>query len=85
MARKITPTPATNTTNTGASPPFCGLGNTLKKVISAEGASLTKAEGSGKVYVADAAKKVSIIELAGELIVVNGNDILASSQPLTTN
>jgi len=54
-----------------------GIGNALKKAISAEGSSLTKAEGCGKLYLADSGKKVSIIELAGESIFVNGNDILA--------
>jgi uncharacterized protein (AIM24 family) len=38
---------------------------------------LTKAEGRGKVYLADAGKKVTILQLAGESICVNGNDILA--------
>jgi uncharacterized protein (AIM24 family) len=54
-----------------------GLGNLLKKAISGEGSMLTKAEGRGKVYLADAGKKVTILQLAGESICVNGNDILA--------
>ncbi len=54
-----------------------GLSNLLKKAVSGEGARLTKAQGSGKMYLADRGKKISVIELAGEAICVNGNDILA--------
>lgn len=34
-----------------------GLGNLLKKAISGEGSRLMKAEGSGKLYVADEGKR----------------------------
>lgn len=54
-----------------------GLGNLLKKAVSGEGARLTKGEGQGKMYLADRGKKISIIQLNGEAICVNGNDILA--------
>lgn len=54
-----------------------GIGNLLKKAVSGEGARLTKAEGGGKMYLADRGKKISVIQLAGEAISVNGNDILA--------
>jgi uncharacterized protein (AIM24 family) len=54
-----------------------GLGKMLKKAVSGEGAKLTKATGRGKVYLADAGKKISILNLAGESIYVNGNDLLA--------
>jgi uncharacterized protein (AIM24 family) len=54
-----------------------GLGNLLKKAVSGEGARLTKAEGQGKMYLADRGKKISIIRLNGEAICVNGHDILA--------
>jgi uncharacterized protein (AIM24 family) len=54
-----------------------GLGKFLKKAVTGEGAKLTKAEGSGKLYLADTGKKISIINLDGESIVVNGNDLLA--------
>ena len=54
-----------------------GLGNLLKKAVSGEGARLTKAEGQGKVYLADSGKKITILNLAGESIFVNGNDLLA--------
>ena len=58
-----------------------GLGNLLKKAVSGEGTRLTKAEGTGKVYLADSGKKVIIIGLENEAIVVNGNDVLWRSKP----
>ena len=54
-----------------------GVGNLLKKAVSGEGARLTKAEGRGKVYLADSGKKITILELQGESIFVNGSDLLA--------
>ena len=57
-----------------------GVGKLLKRAVSGEGARLTKAEGNGKLYLADTGKKVSIIDLGGETIFVNGNDLLAFQQ-----
>ena len=54
-----------------------GVGKMLKKMVSGEGARLTKAVGRGRVYLADSGKKISIIDLAGEALIVNGNDLLA--------
>ena len=54
-----------------------GLGNLLKKALSGEGMQLMKMEGNGRVYVADAGKKVTLLRLDGEFIYVNGNDVLA--------
>jgi len=54
-----------------------GIGNLLKKAVSGEGTKLTKAEGVGAVYLADAGKKIIILKLDNEAIVVNGNDVLA--------
>lgn len=54
-----------------------GLGNFFKKAISGEGAKLTKATGQGKVYLADAGKKVALLRLNNESLFVNGNDVLA--------
>lgn len=54
-----------------------GVGKFLKKALSGEGARLTKAEGQGKIYLADSGKKVQILSLQGETIFVNGNDLLA--------
>lgn len=60
-----------------------GIGRLLKKMVSGEGARLTKAEGEGKLYVADQGKKISIINLDGESIFVNGNDLLAFEDTIT--
>ena len=54
-----------------------GLGRFLKRAVSGEGTQLTKAEGRGKLYLADEAKKISILKLHNESIFVNGNDVLA--------
>jgi len=54
-----------------------GVRKFLKRMVSGEGARLTKVEGSGKLYLADAGKKVTILHLNGEAIYVNGNDLLA--------
>ena len=54
-----------------------GLGNLLKKTINGEGMQLMKVEGQGRVYLADAGKKITLLRLAGEAIFVNGNDVLA--------
>lgn len=59
-----------------------GMGNFLKKAVSGEGAKLTKAEGRGKLYLADAGKKVTVLHLQNEAIFVNGNDVLAFENSL---
>ncbi|QQL44788.1 AIM24 family protein [Sulfuriroseicoccus oceanibius] len=59
-----------------------GLGNLLKKAVSGEGMSLTYAEGQGQLYLADMGKKISVLNLQNEGLVVNGNDVLAFEQTL---
>ncbi|MEH7381869.1 AIM24 family protein [Bacillus sp. JJ1533] len=54
-----------------------GLGNMFKKALTGEGASLMKANGQGKLYLADSGKKIIILQLQNEAIYVNGNDLLA--------
>ena len=54
-----------------------GLGKFLKRAVSGEGTQLTKAQGQGRLYLADEAKKISILKLNNEAIFVNGNDVLA--------
>ena len=54
-----------------------GVGKLLKRSLSGEGTRLTRADGRGKLYLADSGKKVTILQLAGETIFVNGNDVLA--------
>lgn len=54
-----------------------GIGKMLKKAVTGEGVRLTKAEGTGKLYLADSGKKISIINLDNRSIFINGNDLLA--------
>ena len=54
-----------------------GVGTFFKKALTGEGTRLTKAVGRGKVYLADRGKKVSVLHLHNESLVVNGNDVLA--------
>ena len=60
-----------------------GIGTFLKKAVSGEGMGITYADGQGKLYLADAGKKVSIIRLDSESIFINGNDVLAFEATLT--
>ncbi|MCG7850042.1 MAG: AIM24 family protein [ANME-2 cluster archaeon] len=59
-----------------------GIGKMLKKAVTGEGVRLTKAEGSGKLYLADSGKKISIINLDNQSIFVNGNDLLAFEESI---
>jgi uncharacterized protein (AIM24 family) len=54
-----------------------GLGTMFKRTISGEGGTLTKADGTGKLYVADGGKKLTVLALGGDSIYVNGSDLLA--------
>ncbi len=54
-----------------------GIGNLLKKAISGEGMRVTYADGQGKLYLADSGKKIILLKMQGESILVNGNDVLA--------
>jgi uncharacterized protein (AIM24 family) len=54
-----------------------GLGKFLKKALTGEGSRLTKAEGHGRLFLAELGKKVTILQLDGDSISVNGNDVLA--------
>ncbi len=60
-----------------------GIGKMLKKAVTGEGVSLTKAEGTGKLYLADSGKKISVINLENQSIFVNGNDLLAFEESIT--
>lgn len=54
-----------------------GIGSMFKKALTGEGTSLMKANGKGKLYLADNGKKIIILHLQNETIFVNGNDLLA--------
>lgn len=59
-----------------------GMGKLLKRMATGEGASLMKIDGKGRVYLADQGKKIQILHLEDETIVVNGNDLLAMQDGL---
>ncbi|MGV3467454.1 MAG: AIM24 family protein [Heyndrickxia sp.] len=59
-----------------------GLGRLFKKALTGEGTSLMKANGSGKLYIADQGKKISILHLHDDAIIVNGNNLLAFEQTI---
>ncbi|BDS07998.1 hypothetical protein NT6N_30380 [Oceaniferula spumae] len=59
-----------------------GVGNLLKKAVSGEGMRISYAEGQGKLYLADSGKKIILLKLQGDSIVVNGNDVLAFESSL---
>lgn len=54
-----------------------GVGTLLKKMMTGEGTSLMKMDGTGRVYLADKGKKVQVLRLQNDTIFVNGNDLLA--------
>ncbi|HBE67486.1 MAG TPA: hypothetical protein DDW52_04985 [Planctomycetaceae bacterium] len=54
-----------------------GLGTLLKRGVTGEGAKLTRAEGRGRLYLADSGKTIRLLKLQGESIFVNGSDLLA--------
>lgn len=60
-----------------------GVGSFLKKAVSGEGARLTKAEGTGRLYLADSGKKITILNLNGDQIFINGNDLLAFQEGIS--
>jgi uncharacterized protein (AIM24 family) len=62
-----------------------GFGNLVKKHLTGEGATLTRAstKGRAQLYLADAGKRVTILYLQGESIVVNGDDLLAFEPTVT--
>lgn len=62
-----------------------GLGTMFKKAFTGEGASLMKANGKGKLYLADSGKKITILNLQNDSIYVNGNDLLAFEPSIKWN
>lgn len=54
-----------------------GLDRAFKKMLTGEGTTLMKAEGRGRVYLADSGKTVQVLNLQNETFFVNGNDLLA--------
>ncbi|SFL46533.1 AIM24 family protein [Salibacterium qingdaonense] len=59
-----------------------GLGKFFKQAFSGEDTSLMSANGTGRLYLAEQGKKVTIINLQNESLTVNGNDLLAFDKNL---
>lgn len=71
---------------TGISSAEGGIGGFLKEKVTNEGTPVMKAQGNGRVYIADQEKKIQVIALdAGEGISVNGNDVLAFQDSVDYN
>ena len=54
-----------------------GLGRFFKKALTGEGVDLMVASGTGDVFLAHNARKIMILDLDGETMTVNGDNILA--------
>jgi uncharacterized protein (AIM24 family) len=54
-----------------------GVKRLLKRAVTGENAVFTRAEGQGTLYLADAGKKISVLNLQNDSLFVNGNDLLA--------
>lgn len=63
---------------TGISSAEGGVSGFLKEKVTSEGTPVMKAQGNGRVYLADQQKKIQVLSLdQGESLSVNGNDVLA--------
>lgn len=54
-----------------------GISKMLKRAITGEGTILTKATGQGNLLLSDLGKKISIVELQDQSLIVNGSNLLA--------
>ncbi|MGZ7070102.1 MAG: AIM24 family protein [Methanobacterium sp.] len=59
-----------------------GIDKFLMKKVSGETSRLMSAKGQGHVYLADKGKKITILNLEGYRLYVNGNDILAFEEQI---
>jgi uncharacterized protein (AIM24 family) len=59
-----------------------GIDKFLMKKVSGESSKLMSAKGQGHVYLADSGKKITILNLEGYRLYVNGNDILAFEEEI---
>jgi uncharacterized protein (AIM24 family) len=54
-----------------------GVRRLLKRALAGEGRPLTQAKGSGQLFLADQGKRISILHLQDDAVLVAGTDILA--------
>ncbi|WP_414469776.1 AIM24 family protein [Methanobacterium sp. ACI-7] len=59
-----------------------GLGKFVMKKVSGESSKLMSASGQGHVYLADNGKRITILNLEGNRLFVNGNDIIAFEEQI---
>lgn len=59
-----------------------GIDKFLMKKVSGESSKLMSAKGQGHVYLADKGKRITILNLEGYRLYVNGNDILAFEEEI---
>ena len=57
-----------------------GVAKTIKKALTGEGTSLSKATGVGNLFLADQGRKISLVSLGSYSLVVNGSNLLAFEQ-----
>ena len=54
-----------------------GIKTVVKRFITKESGNLVKATGTGRVYVSDCGKKISVINLENDTLIANGSAVLA--------
>ena len=59
-----------------------GIDKFIMKKVSGENSKLMSAKGQGHVYLADKGKRITVLNLEGNRIYVNGNDILAFEESI---
>lgn len=59
-----------------------GISKFVMKKVSGESSKLMSAKGQGHVYLADNGKKITILNMEGNRLFVNGNDILAFEETI---
>jgi len=59
-----------------------GISKFVMKKVSGESSKLMSAKGQGHVYLADNGKKITILNMEGNRLYVNGNDILAFEETI---
>lgn len=59
-----------------------GVGKFMKAAFTNESGRSTEVKGTGQLYLADSAKEISVLRLAGETLFVNSSDLLAYSSEL---
>ncbi len=59
-----------------------GISKFVMKKVSGENSKLMSAKGQGHVYLADSGKRITILNMEGNRLFVNGNDVLAFEESI---